>query len=75
MANVLKTPEKIAADAVGRRHHMIGPRFVLLLLVAVALALVISWRLMMTGTAPIGPMWLFTTSGHRTVSIRGFGTN
>jgi len=47
MSNVSKKQEKITADAVERRHHMRSPRFVLLLLFVVALALVISWHLML----------------------------
>src|SRR5439155_13237934 len=47
MSNVSNEQEKITADAVGRRCHMTRARFVLLLLVAVALALVISWPFML----------------------------
>src|SRR5205814_7100243 len=47
MSNVSKEQEEITADPVGRRHHMTSARFVFLLLVVIALALVISWRLML----------------------------
>src|SRR5438034_232520 len=47
MSNVSKKQEDITADGIGRRHHLTRARFVLLLLVVVAPALVISWRLML----------------------------